>query len=284
MVLPAVLAAGCGDGTQPAREPVEIEVSRPALALEIGDTVQLRAEARDANGDPIANASITWAILDPGLATITPRPQAVQVRALNAGTARVTATAGTLVDTAVLSIPPALIATTLSVQLDTLKSLGDTLIAQVSSQDPGATRLGVYTVIVRNPTVAQASLDGPVVTVVATTPGSTYVAVLERHGTRDSALVVVRQREAITELTPPLAGNYVGKTQQLAVVVKDRRGGLIPGVPVTFRSFDTTIVTVSPTGFLTFVGSGTSAVEARGAGGSADTTTVVVPKDRKSVV
>jgi hypothetical protein len=276
MVLPAVLAA-CGDGTQPAREPVEIEVSRPALALEIGDTVQLRAEARDANGDPIANASITWAILDPGLATISPRPQAVQVRALNAGTARVTATAGTLVDTAVLSIPPALIATTLSVHLDTLESLGDTLTAQVSSQDPGATRLGVYSVIVRNSAVAQASLDGSVVTVVATTPGSTYVTVLERHGTRDSALVVVRQREAITELTPALAGNYVGKTQQLAVVVKDRRGSLIPGVPVTFRSFDATVVTVSPTGFLTFVGSGTSAVEARGAGGSADTTTVVVP-------
>lgn len=277
LVLPAVVAAGCGDGTQPAREPVEIEVSRPALALEIGDTVQLRAEARDANGDPIANASINWAILDPGLATITPRPQAVQVRALNAGIARVTATAGTLVDTAVLSIPPALIATTLSVQLDTLESLGDTLTAQVSSQDPGTTRLGVYSVVVRNPTVAQASLNGSVVTVVATTPGSTYVTVLERHGTRDSALVVVRQREAITELTPPLAGNYVGKTQQLAVVVKDRRGNLIPGVPVTFRSFDTTVVTVSPTGFLTFVGSGTSAVEARGAGGSADTTTVVVP-------
>ena len=278
MVLPAVLAVGCGDGTEPAREPVEIEISRPALALEIGDTVQLRAEARDANGDPIANASIGWATLDPGLVTLSPRAPAVQVQALHAGTARVTATAGGLVDTAVVSIPPALIATTLSVQLDTLESLGDTLIAEVSSQDPGATRLGVYSVIVRNPAVAQALLDGPVLTIVATTPGSTYVTVLERHGTRDSALVVVRQREAITELTPPVAGNYVGTTQQLAAAVKDARGNVIPGVSVTFRSFDTTIVTVSATGLLSFWKGGTTAVEARGAGGSADTATVAVPQ------
>lgn len=278
VVLPAALAVGCGgDGTQPARDPVDLEISRSAFALEIGDTVQLRAEARDANGDPITTASINWAILDPTLATLSPRASAVQVLALSPGNARVTASVAGLVDTALISIPPALIATTLSMHLDTLESLGDTLSVQISSQDPMGTRLGLYTAVVRNPAVAQASVDGSIVTVVSTTPGSTYLAVLERHGTRDSVLVVVRQREASTELTPGLAGNYVGRTQQLAVVVKDRRGNVIPGVPVTYRSFDTTIVTTSSTGLLTFVGSGTSAVEARGAGGSADTTAVVVP-------
>lgn len=284
-LLPAALASfGCGEGTQPDREAVEIEVSRPSVTLEIGDSVVLRAEARDVNGDPIASVPVAWATLDAGLVTLSPRASAIHVTALNAGTARITARAGTLVDTALLSIPPALIATTLSTHLDTLESLGDSVSAQVSSQDPTTNRQGLYSVTVRNPAVAQASLDGSVVTVAATTPGNTYVVVIERHGTRDSVLVVVRQREAVTELTPPLAGNYVGKTQQLAVVVKDRRGNVMPGVPVTFRSFDTTIVTTSATGFLTFVGSGTTAVEARGAGGSADTTTVVVPATARLIL
>ena len=277
LLFAALASFGCGDGTQPVRKVVEVELSRSSVTLEIGDTVALRAEARDVNGDPITNASITWSVLDPTLVSISPRPQAVRVTAVTAGMARITASTGALVDTAVLAIPPALIATTLSTHLDTLESLGDTLIAQVSSQDPTTSRLGLYSVTVARPAVAQASLDGSVLTVVATTSGSTYVTVVERHETRDSALVVVHQRETVTELTPPMAGNYVGKTQQLAAVVKDTRGNVIAGVPVTFRSFDTTIVTTSATGLLTFVGSGATAVEARGAGGSADTTTVVVP-------
>jgi hypothetical protein len=274
---------GCGDGTQPARDPVHLQVSRDSVTLEIGDTVILRAEARDVNGDPIVNAAITWATLNAGAASLTPRGAAARVSAVSAGSVRITATAGALADTAVVSIPPALIATTLSTHRDTLDALGDTLVVHASSQDPTGTRLGLYSATVRNTAVAQVSVNGPDIVITATSPGQTYVTVVERHGTRDSVLAVVRQHEAILELTPAVAGGYVGWTQQLAAVVKDRRGNAIPGVAVTFRSFDTTIVTVSPTGVLTFLAPGSSAVEARGAGGSADTSTVTVPQTARLI-
>jgi hypothetical protein len=283
-VAAALALSGCGEGTRPAREPVDLQMSRDSATLEIGDTVVLRAEARDVNGDPIADAPIAWATLNPGVASIVVRGASARFTAASAGTARVTASISTLADTAVLSIPPALIATTVSVHLDTLEALGDTLIVHASSQDPTGTRSGLYTATSRNPAVAQVSMTGAEAVVVAATPGQTYVTVTERLGTRDSALVVVRQREAITELTPPVAGGYVGRTQQVAAVVKDRRGTVIPGVAIAFRSFDTTIVTVSSTGLLTFVGPGTSALEARGAGGSADTSTVAVPQTARLIL
>ena len=66
-VLVATLASfACGEGTQPDREAVQVEISRPGVTVEIGDTVVLRAEARDVNGDPIASAPLAWATLDAG--------------------------------------------------------------------------------------------------------------------------------------------------------------------------------------------------------------------------
>lgn len=253
-------------------------LSRDTVSLEIQDTVVLRAEAQDVNGDPILNAPITWSLVDPGVADLALRGSSVRLTGTHAGATRLAAVTGSFADTAFITVPPALTATTLSVQLDTLTALGDTLAAGVSSQSPAGSRLGTYTVTVTNPAVAQAVLDGADLRITATTPGQTYVRVVERRGTRDSLRLVVQQREAIMELTPPVAGNYVGRTQQLAAIVKDRRGNIIPGVAITFRSFDTTIVTVSPIGLLTFVGPGTTAVEARGAGGSTDTSTVAVPQ------
>jgi len=274
----------CEQGTQPKRDVAALALSRNDVVLEIGDTVLLRAEARDIDGKPIEAVPITWDVLDPGIVDLSMTSVSTRVSARSAGTARIVARSGATADTAVIRVLALLTSTTLSLHRDTLPALADTIVVRVGSQDPDGPRLGIYTVTGRNPAVAQVTFAVPDLTITSLSPGSTYVTVVERHGTRDSVLVVVQQREAMTELTPPVAGGYVGRTQQLTAVVKDRRGNLIPGVSITFHSLDTTIATVSSTGLLTFLRGGTGAVEARGAGGTADTSVVAVPQEAHLVL
>jgi len=278
----ACLALGllaCEEGAQPKRDVAALVLSRADVILEIGDTVLLRAEARDIDGKRLEGVNITWDVLEAGVVDLSTTTVSMRVTARAAGNARVVARTGGFADTAIFTVLPLLTSTTLSAHRDTIPALGDTTIVRVASQDQNGLRFGSYTVTARNPAVAQVSLSVPDLTIVSSSQGSTYITVVERHGTRDSVLVVVQQREAMTELTPPVAGGYVGRTQQLTAVVKDRRGNVIPGVPIAFRSLDTTIATVSATGLLTFIRGGTGAVEARGAGGTADTSVVAVPQE-----
>ena len=272
-----VSIAGCGDRViQSERQVTSVVISRDSASLEVGDTIVLRAEARDLNGDPIVDAAVTWATLDPNVSSLDVTGVSARVATLGSGTGRIVASTGDHADTAVLSVPSPLTATTLSQDEDTLEALGGQAVVDAISVCATGLRPGRYNPISRDPAVVQAAMDGTLLTLTAVAPGATYVAVLERHGTRDSIFVTVRQREATVELTPDPVGGFSGRGHQLTATVKDPRGNAILSAPVNFTSLDTSIVTVSPTGLVTFGQAGIAFVEARSPAGPADTTKVIV--------
>jgi len=68
---------------------------------------------------------------------------------------------------------------------------------------------------------------------------------------------------ATVQVTPAVATLAVaGETRQLSASAKNARGQTIGGVTITWRSQDTSVVTVDPTGLVTARGSGTAAITA----------------------
>ena len=81
-------------------------------------------------------------------------------------------------------------------------------------------------------------------------------------------------RVGSVEVTPRLTTNRVGTTQQLTAVAKDASGNAMSGETITWQVAEPTVATVSATGLVTFVGSGSTAILAR-ARGTAGFATVV---------
>src|SRR5688500_7314858 len=96
----AVSWVGCGgasdDSTAPSQSsPASVVVTPTSASLRIGQTEQLRAEARDARGTPIASLpagmSMAWSSSDTTIVVVSPSGQA---RAVRDGAATLTAAVG----------------------------------------------------------------------------------------------------------------------------------------------------------------------------------------------
>jgi hypothetical protein len=274
-LLCAALVLACGDGlVTPDREVASLALARDSATIEVGDAALVRAEPRDAQGNPLFDVRVAWRPLDAALASVTVNGPFVSVTALAPGITGVEAKAGTVADTVTVSIPPPITATTLSVHLDTLETLGDSLVVEAISQSDAGPRLGRYTAVTRDHTVAVVLDDPHPLTIVAVDPGATWIVVTEQRGTRDSLRVVVRQRPASVAFpSTPIAG-YLGRTAQLSAVVRDGRGNPITGAEVMYGSTDAKVATVTQAGVVGFVGVGTGAVIATSPEGPADTAAV----------
>ena len=86
-----VLLSGCGSGTEP-NGPANITLAPPSLSFNaIGQTQQLSPTVTDQQGNPIADAAVTWTTSDPAVASVS---SSGVVTAAGSGSAEVTATAG----------------------------------------------------------------------------------------------------------------------------------------------------------------------------------------------
>lgn len=87
-----IALAACGsDSTSPHPAPASVTVTPPTNALVTGDSVQLAATAKDANGNDISNATFTWTSSDSGVAPVS---ASGMVSAFLPGSATITATSG----------------------------------------------------------------------------------------------------------------------------------------------------------------------------------------------
>jgi hypothetical protein len=245
-----VVGFACGDNSvDPLRRVAQVVVSRNTIVFEIGDSALLRAEARDAAGDRISEAPITWSATPASVVSIS---GAGNARATGPGLGLIVAEAEGHRDTVQALVPAPIIATTLSVHRDTLTTLGDQRTYTITSVTSVGPRSGTYGVTSSNVGVVWAGLDvdRDLVLVQASGAGSAYVRVEERKGTRDSALIVVRQEGARVLLAFDEIEGYVARSSQLSATAVDGGGSPIAGAPVTWRTLDTVVATVTPSGGL----------------------------------
>ena len=168
-----------------------VRIVPDSLVLLVGDSARFGAVLLGAKGDTLNGHQISWATLDPKLASVA--PGAGTVSALAPGTVAVTATSGGVTDTAwvrVVSQAAAVVRTSVSPKTVHLLAIGDSaqLVAQSYAADSSLTP-GHYSWSVHGG-IGIVSVDS-LGRVGALAVGSAWVVATEQKGTADSAQVTV---------------------------------------------------------------------------------------------
>ncbi len=208
-------------------------------------TLQLTAAVTDSQNQPDPDFPVVWATLNPTLATVSATGL---VTGVAGGNASITATAGGVADTSVITVvPTGITSTVVTPTPDTLFSINDSLTLTAKSYTGATQTTGSYTWTSRDPTVVTVTSTG---IVVAVKNGSTYVMAVEAGGTKDSAHVFVIQKVASISVTPTPVQRYLGTKQQFTASAADARGSAVAGTTFTWSSSDPSIAVPDATGLV----------------------------------
>jgi uncharacterized protein YjdB len=254
-----------------------VDVSPAAAAILVGNTVQLTATPRDANGNPLSGRSVTWSSGNTAVATVstgglvTARAQgSTTITATSEGQTATSTLTVTNVPVAALSVNPATasIAVGGTVQLTAIPTdaNGNPLSGRFvtwASSDPAV-------VTVSSSGLASGVAAGSV-TITATTEGTSGTAAI----TVSAASAPV----ARVEVTPPSDTIQVGTNVQLTVTLSDAAGNILSGRVVTWGSSNAAIASVSGSGLVSglAVGSATITATSEGQSGSAVISVANIP-------
>ena len=237
--------------------------------LRQGETRTFTASALDGQGNAITSKKIQWSTENPNILTVDPVTGAV--RAVTAGSVRVTATAGVRsasttvrvirrVDNIVVSPDPApnvraaatlpLVASPKSADGADAGDLADRTIIWSVVNPAGATQ------------TASVSATG---TVTGMYPGDADVTVSVDGVTKT---VRLRVTAASVGIQSPSTFVLIDTKMSLKANVLDANNGVLAGVPVTWSTSDPKVATVDATGVVTAVGPGLATITATGGGAS----------------
>ena len=267
--------------------PATIAIQPSGAALtSLNDTLLLSATVRNSRGNLIQNPAMSWRSSDPAIAHVDTVPSPLAV-AVGVGVVRVIATAGSVADTALVTVTNAPALIDITSQADTLTSIWDSLSLPVVILNARGDTLSRTSVI----WTSDAPLIGSVTTaglVVARDTGQTMVrakyGIAPGDTIRDSmgirifnlpvSIVLSDSRDTMTAIGQALA--YTG-------LVRNARGNEIPGYPLSWSSTNLAAVTVSTSGVATAAGYGSALVIGQ-AGGVADTVVDVVVNPTRLLV
>ncbi|MDA1104639.1 MAG: Ig-like domain-containing protein [Gemmatimonadetes bacterium] len=103
LLIPVLAFSACGDTGTTVDTIASITLTPPSPSIDVGLSVQFEAQARDAGGIVVPNATFTWATSNSSVASITTDGLAT---ALTVGTAAITASAGGASASEVLIVEP----------------------------------------------------------------------------------------------------------------------------------------------------------------------------------
>jgi len=218
---------------QVAQTAATLALSSSALTFaSFGETRSLTGEVRDANGNTIAGAAITWTSSATSVAEVS---ASGLVTARGNGAAQITARSGTLTSTAsvqVTQVPASVVIAPASVTFD---ALGDTRELTAQVRDANANPISGQTVswATSASTVAEVSGTG-----VVTARGNGTAQVTARVGTTTGA-ANVQVTQTVSQLVrvsgdQQRAAPGAQLAQELVVETRDRLGSPVPGASIAF--------------------------------------------------
>src|SRR5205809_349682 len=243
-------SGGAAITVNPAPVPVASVAVTPASAtVQAGQTVQLAATPKDANGNPLSGRVVTWVSGNSAVASVS-----ASITVSNAPVATV-------------AVTPA----SASVQV------GQTVPLTATPKDASGTPLSgrVISWSSSNTAVATVSSSGVVSGVAA---GVATITATSEGQSGSSSITVSNVPVASVAVSPASASVQVGQTVQLTATPKDANGNPLSGRAVSWASSNTAVATVSGSGLVTGVTAGSATITAtsEGQGGTA-TITVSTP-------
>jgi uncharacterized protein YjdB len=252
-----------------------VSVSPSPASMSVGQTLQLTATTRDANGTPLSGRVVTWTTSD---ATVAPVSGSGLVTGRAAGSATITATSEGKSGTSgvtIASVPVASVAVTPS---PASVQVGSTVQLTATPQDANGTPLTgrVVTWTSSDTMIAPVSGSG---LVTGRAPGSATITATSEGTSGTSALTVLGVPVASVTVTPSPTTVPVGQTVQLTATPKDANGAPLTGRLVIWTSSDTTIAKVSGSGLVTGRAAGSATVSATSEGktGTSTVSVAIVP-------
>src|SRR5436309_6477415 len=247
-----------------------VSVNPASATVLLGQTVQMTATPKDANGSPLAGRAVTWASSAPAAATVS---ASGLVTAVGAGSATITATSEGKNGTSAITVTVVPVATvTVSPASKSLNAGATVQLTATTKDSAGNVLTGrLVTWSSSAPAVATVSASG-LVTAVAV--GSATITATSEGKSGTAAITVAVIPVAAVEVTAASASIAVASTVQLSAVAKDAAGGILSGRPMTWSSSSVQIATVAA-GLVTGVAAGTAYIVASSEGMS-DTATITV--------
>ncbi|WP_420447228.1 leucine-rich repeat domain-containing protein [Candidatus Palauibacter sp.] len=244
-----------------------------ASLFALGDTVQLTAEVRDQRRQRMEGVEVTWSSSPDSVASVS---DSGLVTAVADGRAVVTATAGTISRSAVVTVAQLVVSVAITPDTVALSALGDTVRLSAEPRD----RRGNHVVgravswSTSDPAVASVDSEGLVTGV---DNGSTEITASADDASGRVA-VNVRQRVATATLSHSSVTIVAAASVRLEVRGFDANGHAVTGAPYEWSSNAASVATVNTFGLVTGVREGAATIAAMSESARA-TAEIVVEKN-----
>jgi uncharacterized protein YjdB len=249
-----------------------VAISPRSANLAAGDTLQLTVMVQDMKGDTVAGREVAWRSGDPRLATVSPSGL---VTALEPGEVAVSGTVENHSATCQLSIAPVPVAAIVMAPATGAIEVGATLQLSATLRDPQGKAITDRSIAwsSSDPRTASVSAQG---LVAGSIPGNARITATCEGKSGTATLTVIAAPVASIEISPPVLGLTVGRSERLAVVVKDSRGHSLSGGAIQWTSRLPRIASVEASGEVTALSAGSSEIAATVEGKTATATVNVI--------
>jgi uncharacterized protein YjdB len=263
--------------------PVASVAVSPATATVLaGNTVQLAATPKAADGDPLAGRTVTWTSSNPAVATVN---SSGLVTAVAAGTVTITATCEGKSGTATITVTTVPVASVTVAPSSANLQVSQTVQLTATPKDASGNPLSGRVVTWATSSAAVATVSGSgLVTAVAA--GTATITATSEGQSGTAAITVTSVPVASVVVTPASATVPAGSSVQLTATPEDASGNPLAGRVVTWASSNTAVATVSGSGFVTGVAQGAATITAtsEGKNGTAAITVSAPPPPGTTVV
>lgn len=249
-----------------------VAVSPASATLLVGGTQALTATAQDAGGNALPGRAIAWSSSNTLIATVSATGE---VTGLGAGTATISATSEGRTGTATITVLVPVATVTVNPATASLVIGGTQQLSATARDAAGAALTGrLVAWSSGTPGVATVSATG---VVTAVSPGTATITATSEGRSGTATITVAPVPVASVAVSPATATVTVGIPQQFSAIARDAAGNALTGRAVTWGSGNTGIATVSATGLVTGVSSGTVTITATVEGRTGTATIAVLP-------
>ena len=262
-----VTVAGC---TVPV---ASVSVSPASATVAAGQSVQLTATPKDANGNPLSGRTVTWSSNNTAVAIADVNGN---VTAIAAGSATITATSEGQSGTAAITVTNVPVASVTVTPASASIQQGQTIQLTATPKDANGNALTgrVVTWSSSNTAVASVNAGGFVTSGAA---GSATITATSEGKSGTSAITVTSVPVASVTVSPAPGSVQAGQTLQLTATPKDVNGNPLTGRTISWSSSNTSVATVSASGLVTGVVAGSATITATSEGQSGTSAITVTP-------
>src|SRR5436190_5472082 len=238
-----------------------VSVAPTAATILVGATTQLQATTTDSLGNVLTGRTVTWAsnnsavtVNGTGLAT-----------GAGAGSATITATSEGQSGTSSVTVTFVPVASVTVTPPSASVQVGQTVQLTATPKDANGNTLPGRTVTWASSNTTVATVNGQGLVTARVAGGATITATSEgQSGT--AAITVTAAPVATVTVSPTAAAVQPAQTVQLTATTKDANGNILTGRTVTWASNNNPAATVSSSGLVTGVATGTALITATSEG------------------